>query len=266
MSIHVMSLVLRADRIVKDRTQTLVLLVLGDYANDDGICWPSIATLARKARMSVRGIQYALAELRRDGFIEVDTGKGGRATTNLYRISLQRLQGLTPKPAGTEDLKLELETLQIVQGGVQIDAQTLQNRTRNPATAVAPDPSVDPSIEPPEERGAMEAAARSANAREIRRTIPKPLVTGDFVVAWERWVIHWSLTFNQGKAIPFATADNHLKIFREMGATRAIAAIENSISRRLREPGEPFKNNGNHRTTNGRSFEHMPDYSGVTDK
>ena len=35
----------------------LVLLAIADHANDDGICWPSVARLARMARVSERQCQ-----------------------------------------------------------------------------------------------------------------------------------------------------------------------------------------------------------------
>lgn len=50
--------------------QRLVLLGLAEYAHDDGSnAFPSVAMLARKARLSERATQTALRELERDGRI-----------------------------------------------------------------------------------------------------------------------------------------------------------------------------------------------------
>ena len=46
-----------------------VLLVLADMANHAGTCWPSIATIARRACMSVRSVFTHLAELVKAGLI-----------------------------------------------------------------------------------------------------------------------------------------------------------------------------------------------------
>ncbi len=46
-----------------------VLLVLADMANHAGTCWPSIATLARRACLSVRSVFSHLAELVKAGLI-----------------------------------------------------------------------------------------------------------------------------------------------------------------------------------------------------
>jgi len=41
-------------------TDKLVLLALADCANDEGHCWPSIATIARKSGVSERSVQRAI--------------------------------------------------------------------------------------------------------------------------------------------------------------------------------------------------------------
>ena len=50
-------------------TQKLVLLALSDSANDDGICYPSVAALVKKCSLSDRGVQKCLAELQGMGFV-----------------------------------------------------------------------------------------------------------------------------------------------------------------------------------------------------
>lgn len=63
----------------------LVLLVLAEYGHDDGRwCFPEVGTIARKARMSRKGVQEALRRLERDGHIE-QTGTRSSGT-RVYRI------------------------------------------------------------------------------------------------------------------------------------------------------------------------------------
>lgn len=61
-------------------TQKLVLLALADWANDEGLCWPSINRLAVKASMAGRSIQRIIRELEDAGFVRRDevTGKGNK--------------------------------------------------------------------------------------------------------------------------------------------------------------------------------------------
>ena len=48
----------------------LVLLALADAANDEGHCWPSIATIARKSGVSERSVQRAIRKAESSGMIE----------------------------------------------------------------------------------------------------------------------------------------------------------------------------------------------------
>ena len=68
--------------------EKMVLLILCDHANDDGVCWPSVATMGRKSGLSERTIQRALKSLSDDGlFAFKDTpGKGRKYTLNSGQI------------------------------------------------------------------------------------------------------------------------------------------------------------------------------------
>ena len=69
--------------------ERLVLLALADACSrDDGSgCWPSIATIARKANISVRTVQRVLDRLERDGHLIVHRGQGGaHRSTNSYTV------------------------------------------------------------------------------------------------------------------------------------------------------------------------------------
>ncbi len=83
---------IKFSRLVLDRsrskgTDLLVLLVLADYANESGISWPSVATLARTCRMTPRNLNLRLASLRELGEVEVEQN-AGQAGSNLYRIAI----------------------------------------------------------------------------------------------------------------------------------------------------------------------------------
>lgn len=61
-------------------TQKLVLLALADWANDEGLCWPSIARLAKKSALGERTVQTTIKSLVEAGYVirETVTGKGNR--------------------------------------------------------------------------------------------------------------------------------------------------------------------------------------------
>ena len=70
----------------------LVLLALADWANDKGVCWPSIPSIARKSRMGVRQVRRILADLESKKIItrEEHRGRKGRDeyATNRYKLNL----------------------------------------------------------------------------------------------------------------------------------------------------------------------------------
>lgn len=66
---------------------TLVLIALADFASDDTRqCWPSVATIARRARLTRRGVQKRLRALEARGLIAVARGghQYGRNTSSQY--------------------------------------------------------------------------------------------------------------------------------------------------------------------------------------
>lgn len=87
-----MSLVWKTD--IGPATKRLVLLALADAANDDGVCWPSIGTLAQKSGASRRRTEEVLAELDGDGVIDRERRFN---SSNVYRICRDKLSPATPR-------------------------------------------------------------------------------------------------------------------------------------------------------------------------
>ena len=85
----------------------MVLLALAGYASSEGICWPAQDTLAKRARVSRRGLQYIIRRLVEAGDIEIEqaggSGEHGRSST-VYRLS--RYTGAPDAPLGSEDRRM----------------------------------------------------------------------------------------------------------------------------------------------------------------
>jgi len=71
-------------------TALLMLVVLADYSDDEGNSYPSVASLARKCRMTGRNAGYILNALQASGEVRVLRNEGPRGT-NRYRIVLSAL-------------------------------------------------------------------------------------------------------------------------------------------------------------------------------
>lgn len=64
----------------------LLHLALGDFANDEGECFPSVATLAKKARCSDVWCRAGIRQMIEDDLVEIVRHGVGRGRSNLYRL------------------------------------------------------------------------------------------------------------------------------------------------------------------------------------
>jgi hypothetical protein len=103
-SVHVISAVLRySEARLGDR---LVLIVRADKADNDGRnAYPSVATIAAEARMSVRQVTRSLKRLQDGGHI-VSEGFSEYGTRR-YRIVMDKLSGVTNPTRSAPDLSPE---------------------------------------------------------------------------------------------------------------------------------------------------------------
>ena len=95
MSIRIMSAVWEHAPV--DGGSLLVLLAMADFANENGICWPAIPTLAKKARLSERQVQRVLHDLEDAKLIMVDKGTGPHGV-NTYKVLARGDKMSPPKP------------------------------------------------------------------------------------------------------------------------------------------------------------------------
>jgi hypothetical protein len=72
--------------------ELLVLLALADWADDQGRCWPSVPSIAQKARMKERQVYNILRKLRADEIIQCEPG-GGRGRSSTYLIDIAKIAG-----------------------------------------------------------------------------------------------------------------------------------------------------------------------------
>lgn len=91
MSVQTMAAVWKASQ--HSGSALLMMLAIADFSDDKGQAFPAVSTLAEKTRMKPRNANYLLADLQASGELDIKVG-AGRNGTNLYRIRLDRLQGV----------------------------------------------------------------------------------------------------------------------------------------------------------------------------
>jgi hypothetical protein len=78
----------------------LVLMALADAADDKGVCWPSIATLAAKCDLSTRTIRRSIQYLVARDLLLVEQRhrRDGSCSSNRYRLQLRGGDNVSPAP------------------------------------------------------------------------------------------------------------------------------------------------------------------------
>lgn len=76
-------------------SELLALLALADWSNDTGVCFPSMAAIATKTRLSRSQAQRVVHGLINEGFVSVlENSMGGApGMTRRYRLNLEKLTG-----------------------------------------------------------------------------------------------------------------------------------------------------------------------------
>jgi hypothetical protein len=120
-------------------SELLVLLALADFCDDDGQnIYPSMPTLAKKARLSVKQARRVVQNLVKLDLVEIVEAGGwdrGRNRSNSYRIKLETLRAKgTPK-------------LGVPHSHPREDGTPAGDRTVLPPTG--DDPSLEPLTKPP---------------------------------------------------------------------------------------------------------------------
>jgi hypothetical protein len=182
----------------------LVLLALADCAHDDGtMAFPSVKTLAEKARMSERNARYCLRNLEQSGEI-VREGRH-RSGTTVYRIVLpskegQELPGANFAGGGNlEQQKCRklppnrkepsIPPLTPLTGGVPPNGKTDEKPTRR--TKLPADFALDDEMRAFAERRGWEARRQDREFEKFReRHTEKATLSANWRSSWRTWVLN----------------------------------------------------------------------------
>ncbi|MGY9367522.1 conserved phage C-terminal domain-containing protein [Citrobacter portucalensis] len=70
-----------------------IMARLADFSSDEGVCWPSIETIARQLGAGPSTIRTAIARLEKDGWLtRTQRRNGNRNASNVYRLNVAKLQ------------------------------------------------------------------------------------------------------------------------------------------------------------------------------
>ncbi|MBC1185265.1 GntR family transcriptional regulator [Kluyvera sp. SCKS090646] len=70
-----------------------IMARLADFSSDEGVCWPSIETIARQLGAGPSTIRTAIAKLEKEGWLtRTQRRNGNRNASNVYRLNVAKLR------------------------------------------------------------------------------------------------------------------------------------------------------------------------------
>ncbi|MEL6115132.1 helix-turn-helix domain-containing protein [Photobacterium sp. SP02] len=180
MSIKVMTMVW--DSPAFSGNTKLIMLCLADYANDEGLCWPSIDSVARKCSLSRSTVKAQLKKLGEQGVLSAQrrkkTTEEGTKTndTNLYQIHISVLKNT-------------------LEEGVEFNPRSKSDLGQNSAGGRSksdPKPSLDPSDikDPPKaplsenSESNSEQIAEGKKRKRLATSLPDDFAVTDVMQQW----------------------------------------------------------------------------------
>lgn len=124
-------------------TELNLLLAIADFANQDGIAWPGIPTLAKRIRADQRTAQRCLKRIERAGELRIERG-AGPSGTHLYHVVM------------ATQLQLGARAANLLSGGGDLPPGTLPARqpgARGGGVAVPPEPTKNHHLKKKEPAG-----------------------------------------------------------------------------------------------------------------
>jgi DnaD/phage-associated family protein len=139
----------------------LVLLAIADHANDEGICWPSISTIAKKARISERQTKRIIQDLADSGEIEIVKRGDGRGHSTIYKLKGDTV--LSPFSGANSDIVMSpfIDT-DISRKGDKSSIKGDKSSIKGDI-AMSPEPPIESPIEPPPQQRGGGGLPRNGN-------------------------------------------------------------------------------------------------------
>jgi DNA-binding transcriptional regulator YhcF (GntR family) len=133
----------------------LVMLCLADHADDDGLCWPSIDTIARKSGVSSTTVKATLKKLETGGWIfkrnqfkKADSGRLVRSN-NQYQLPVLLLKKKADEQTDFEQSNFVRSKLEHSKFEQAKQPQGVGQISTGGRAESDHKPSIDPPIEPP---------------------------------------------------------------------------------------------------------------------
>ncbi|MCQ4105188.1 helix-turn-helix domain-containing protein [Erwinia persicina] len=74
-------------------TEVVIMARLADWCNDEGVCWPSVGTIARQIGAGESTVRTAISKLQKEGWLSRrQRRQGNRNASNVYHLNVAKLR------------------------------------------------------------------------------------------------------------------------------------------------------------------------------
>lgn len=142
-----------------------IMARLADFSSDEGVCWPSIETIARQLGAGPSTVRTAIAKLETDGWLtRTARRKGNRNASNVYRLNVQKLQAAAFAHLPVSDAS-ESDTSK--SDASKFDGSKSSKKSSFHPPESGGDPSVNSKQDPSEVKDSRQPAAQTDREVEI---------------------------------------------------------------------------------------------------
>ncbi|HEB0918012.1 TPA: conserved phage C-terminal domain-containing protein [Enterobacter cloacae] len=152
-----------------------IMARLADFSSDEGVSWPSIATIARQIGAGESTVRTAIGQLEKDGWLtRQQRRKGNRNASNVYQLNVTKLRESAfshlseSDPSKSDASKSDPS---------KFDASKNINNGRFHPSESGGDPSVKSTTDPSDKKPSCQVAPQPDDESAGKKTDPEVLLT-----------------------------------------------------------------------------------------
>lgn len=152
-----------------------IMARLADFSSDEGVSWPSIATIARQIGAGESTVRTAIGQLEKDGWLtRQQRRKGNRNASNVYQLNVTKLRDsafshLSESDASKSDASKSDPS--------KFDASKNSNNGGFHPSESGGDPSVKSTTEPSDKKPSCQVAQQPDDECDRKKYDPEVLLT-----------------------------------------------------------------------------------------
>ncbi|WP_318594347.1 conserved phage C-terminal domain-containing protein [Enterobacter kobei] len=152
-----------------------IMARLADFSSDEGVSWPSIATIARQIGAGESTVRTAIGQLEKDGWLtRQQRRKGNRNASNVYQLNVTKLRDsafshLSESDASKSDASKSAPS--------KFDASKNSNNGGFHPSESGGDPSVKSTTEPSDKKPSCQVAQQPDDECDRKKYVPEVLLT-----------------------------------------------------------------------------------------